>query len=251
MRLSILLVTLCLVRSAIAAAPPATQPEKISIILVGDSTMTDKAGWGPGFRVLLQDNVQLTNASRGGRSSRTFIQEGSWAKALAQKADYVLIQFGHNDQPGTDRSTDIQTEFPMYMRQYVNEARQAGMKPILVTPLVRREFKNGETITSSLAQHAQVVRDIAKELNVPLIDLHDRSLAVCNALGREACIALLSVTKPGGFDGTHLTPAGASVMGAIVATELKHAVPELAPYLRDVPASSVSPTPAPATRPAR
>jgi pectinesterase len=234
----------------VAADPPATQPtEKITIVLVGDSTMTDKAGWGPGFRVMLKDDVELINASRGGRSSRTFRQEGSWDKVMQIKADYVLIQFGHNDEPGTDRSTDIKTEFPNFMRQYVEDARAKGMKPILITPLVRRQFKEDGAIHSSLTQHAQIVREIAKEMNVPLIDLHDHSLAVCNAMGKDACTALLSVTKPGGFDGTHLTPAGASLMGAIVATELKTVVPELAPYLRSVPASSETPTTAPTTKP--
>lgn len=234
---------------------PSTQPsKKITIILIGDSTVTDKAGWGVGFKALLKDDVDCINLSRGGRSSRTFIQEGSWEKALAQaatiKADYVLIQFGHNDEPGTDRSTDINTEFPMYMRQYIADARKAGMKPVLVTPLTRRQFKDDGLIQSSLSKHAQIVRDIAKELNVPLIELHDRSVAVCNALGKEACTALLSNPKGNGqFDGTHLTAAGSALMGSIVAVELKKAVPDLATHIRAVPQSSETPTTAPATLP--
>jgi pectinesterase len=125
------------------------------------------------------------------------------------------------------------------------------MKPILVTPLVRRQFKEDGKIQSSLARHAEIVREIAKEMNVPLIELHDRSLAVCNALGKDACIALLSTTKPnGGFDGTHLTPVGSMLMGAIVAAELKKVVPELAAHVRDVLESSVKPTTAPTTAPA-
>lgn len=245
---AILLLLICL--PAIADDSPTTQPAKVTILLVGDSTVTDKAGWSVGFKQLLRDHVELINTARGGRSSRTFRQEGSWDKATQNHADYVLIQFGHNDEPGTDRSTDINTEFPMYMREYVEDARKAGIKPVLVTPLVRRQFQKDGLIKSSLAQHAQIVREIAKEMNVPLIDLHDRSMAVCDAMGKEACIALLSTTKPNGqFDGTHLTPAGSALMGAIVAVELRKAVPELAGAIRDVPQSSETPTTAPATQP--
>ncbi len=82
-------------------------------------------------------------------------------------------------------------------------------------------------------------------MNVPLIELHDRSLAVCNALGRDACTALLSTEKPaGGYDGTHLTPAGSMLMGAIVSTELKRVAPELAAHVRAVPAASAATRPA-------
>ena len=233
----------------VALGAAATQPAaKLRIVLAGDSTVTDKAGWGVGFAALLADDVELLNHSRGGRSSRTFREEKSWDKVLATKADYVLIQFGHNDEPGTNRSTDRETQFPTFMRQYVEEARAAGIKPILVTPLVRRQFKDSGKIESSLSRHAEIVRAVAKEMNVPLIELHDRSLAVCNALGRDACTALLSTEKPtGGYDGTHLTPAGSMLMGAIVADELRKAVPELAPHIRAVPRAAAAPATLPAT----
>lgn len=205
-----LLILPLLLTALIAAAP---QDDDVTIVLAGDSTVTDKAGWAPGLAVLLGSEIELLNHARGGRSSRTFREDGLWEKALATKADYVLIQFGHNDEPGTNRSTDRGTEFPRFMRMYVEEARAAGMKPILVTPLVRRQFKADGKIESSLSRHAEIVRAIAQEMKVPLIELHDRSLAVCNALGRDACVALLSTEKPtGGYDGTHLTPAGAMVM---------------------------------------
>jgi len=243
----VIVLPLLLIALGSATSRPAP---KLRIVLAGDSTVTDNAGWGVGFGALLADDVELLNHSRGGRSSRTFREEGSWEKVLATKADYVLIQFGHNDEPGTNRSTDRETEFPKFMRQYVIEARTAGMKPILVTPLVRRQFKENGKIESSLSRHAEIVRAIAKEMNVPLIELHDRSLAVCNALGRDACIAMLSTEKPtGGYDGTHLTLTGSMLMGAIVADELRKAVPpELAPHIRAVPKSAAT---HPTTRPSR
>src|SRR3989442_5145913 len=75
-------------------------PGHVHIVLVGDSTVTDNAGWGKGFANAMKDDVEVINLSKGGRSSSSFIKEGSWKKALDLKPDYVLIQFGHNDQPG-------------------------------------------------------------------------------------------------------------------------------------------------------
>src|SRR5437868_5081596 len=82
-----------------AGAMPTSQPAvprtaKIRIVLAGDSTVTEKAGWGTAFTLLLSDNVECVNFSRGGRSSMSFIKEGTWAKVLACKPDYVFIQFG-------------------------------------------------------------------------------------------------------------------------------------------------------------
>jgi pectinesterase len=237
----LLLALLMSVTARAADEAPATRPAPaVRIVLAGDSTVTDKAGWGVGFAELLAADVQLLNHARGGRSSRTFRDNDLWSNVLKTKADYVLIQFGHNDEPGTDRSTDRETEFPVNMRRYVAEARAAGMRPVLVTPLVRRQFKEDGMIHSSLARHAEIVREIARDLRVPLVDLHDRSLAVCNALGPDVCTALMSQNKPnGGYDGTHLTRAGSMIMGAIVADELKRAVPELARHTRDIPKASV------------
>jgi pectinesterase len=214
------------------------------IALVGDSTVTDKAGWGVGFAKLLGDDVECVNRSLGGRSSKSFRSEGHWDKLIADPSDYVLIQFGHNDQPGKGHERETTAdEYRANMKRYVHEARAAGMKPVLVTSLTRREFKEDGKIHSSLADRAAIVREVAAELDVPLIDLHERSLAVCNAIGKDACISLLSTTKPDGtFDGTHLTPAGSMLFGAIVAMEIKRVAPELSPHIRAVPSTQPAST---------
>src|SRR5688572_11441405 len=84
----------------VAADAPETRPAAVRIVLVGDSTVTEKEGWGPGFKALLADDVECVNLAVGGRSSKSYRDEAHWDKVLASKADYVLIQFGHNDQPG-------------------------------------------------------------------------------------------------------------------------------------------------------
>jgi lysophospholipase L1-like esterase len=95
----------------------------------------------------------------------------------------VLIQFGHNDQPGKPgRSTDLATEFPANMKRYVEEVRAAGAKPVLVTPLTRRSFKDGKLI-DDLGPWAEAVRKVAVETNTPLVDLHARSAAAVQTMG--------------------------------------------------------------------
>src|SRR4051794_31505182 len=84
---------------------------KVRIVLAGDSTTAVGSGWGPGFIKCLTPDVDCINMARGGRSSKSFIHEGLWKKSLELKPDYILIQFGHNDQPGhgADRETDPET----------------------------------------------------------------------------------------------------------------------------------------------
>ena len=200
--------------------------------------MTDNAGWGLGFKQFLADGVRVTNTSRGGRSSMSFIKEGSWGKALALKGDYYLIQFGHNDEPGKPgRSTTLE-EYRGYMNQYVDDVRQGGATPVLVTSLVRRQFKdkdNPNKIISSLVPQAEIVREIAREKNVPLVELHDRSKELCETMGREGCLEFSPSKENGEYDGTHLNPKGHVMFGRLVAEELRKAVPALAPHILNEP----------------
>ncbi len=157
------------------------------IVLVGDSTVTDHAGWGLGFQQFLTGNVECTNTSQGGRSSKSFIAEGRWARALALKGDYYLIQFGHNDEPGKgeDRTTDPDTTYTTNLLRYVDEARAIGAKPVLVTCLTRRQWdKSGDgKINSSLVPYVEAMKRVAATRNVPLVDLHARSIELCERLG--------------------------------------------------------------------
>ena len=216
-----------------SAAQSATK--KIRIILVGDSTVTDNAGWGAGFKRLLDDRVECENYARGGRSSRSFIEEGHWAKALAGGADYVLIQFGHNDMPGKGpaRETDPNTTYRQYMSRYVDESRAAGAVPVLITSMTRRNFRDGK-IVSLLGAYAQAVRDLAREKDVPLVDLHTASIELLNQLG-PAESETFGPMANGRRDHTHLSDKGKTVMAALVANLLSQAVPDLAAHLTTTP----------------
>ena len=141
------------------------QPGSIRIVLVGDSTVTDDSGWGTGFRHFVTDAVEVVNTAANGRSSKSFIDEGRWAEALAKRGHYYLIQFGHNDEPGKgpERETDPKTTYRANMARYVDDARAIGAKPILVTSLVRRLYKEDGTIRTTQTPYVEAVRALAAE----------------------------------------------------------------------------------------
>ena len=252
--------------------PPAAAPIRADkIILVGDSTTAVQSGWGSSFcSHHVSSFIACVNLARGGRSTLSYRAEGSWDIALAEMkvgrydGVWVLVQLGHNDQPGKPgRSTDIATEFPANLRRYVEEIRAAGAHPVLLTPLTRRAFKDGRLL-DDLGPWADVIRAIANDMQVPLVDLHARSVAAVQALGPAQSMRFaqaparswiyaaaqtgttvdhdapaLPETSPDAtgrpllaqpkrqFDYTHLGPEGADFFAAIVADELSRAVPEL------------------------
>ena len=261
------------------ADPPVARINPSKIILVGDSTTQVNSGWGGSFcATRVTSFAACVNLGRGGRSSKSYRAEGSWDVALAEMKTpgyanvWVMIQFGHNDQPGKPgRSTDLATEFPANLRHYVEDVRAAGAKPILVTPLTRRFFKNSE-ITHDLDPWADAVRKVAKEMNVPLIDLNARSAAIIQAIGPvmaghyslglpdsnmlasalggnsgekpvgtpTAPVPALPPTPDGlprvgvrgdGFDYTHLNRDGADLFAGVVAAELAKTIPQMRPIL--------------------
>lgn len=255
---------------SITDRPPAKPIHPKKIILVGDSTTQVNSGWGGAFCAYhVSAFTACVDLARGGRSTYSYRAEGSWDNALAEMKTagysqvYVLIQFGHNDQPGKPgRSTNLETEFPANLRAYVNEARAAGAIPVLLTPLTRRNFAHG-TLRNDLGPWAEKTREVAAELNVPLIDLYARSQAAVLGLGPTEAARLAEIPPPpevleaakegnvvnssqlpkpepkpvvpGGpegtfnqvFDYTHLGRTGADYFSAIVADGLVRAVPEL------------------------
>lgn len=247
-------------------APPL---EPYKIILVGDSTMAPHSGWGGAFCSRhVKSSVACLNAGRGGRSTRSYRQEGGWDIALAEakvpgyRGIWVLIQFAHNDQSSkSERWTDETTEFPANLRRLVEEVRAAGATPVLVTPLTRREFKDGK-LRNTLASWSDQVRGVAKAMDVPLVDLNALSAAQAQVMGAEMATKLaqepptdeeLAAAKAGTtltarpappepvpiagdgargqvtrkFDYTHLGDIGAEVTAKLITQALARAVPGL------------------------
>ena len=212
---------------------------KVSIAIVGDSTAAsypkppadrpDLTGWGQVIGEFFTEQVEVINHARSGRSSKSFIREGHWKKTLALKPDYVFIQFGHNDQPGKgDRSTDPNGDFRDYLRRYISEAKDAGIRPILVTPMTRRCFEKGQ-VRTTLGPWAAATRAVGKEQQVPIVDLHTASVKFLTQLGDEGSADL----SPSTSDRTHFSRKGALAMARLVALELPDAEPRLKRLLRD------------------
>ncbi|MGQ0621299.1 MAG: Calx-beta domain-containing protein [Panacagrimonas sp.] len=196
----------------------------IRIVLVGDSTVTNHQGWGLGFSERAADNITVINRAVSGTSSKSYRNEGFWEPVLALRPDYVLIQFGHNDQPGKppDKVTDPNTTFRANMARYVAEAREVGIQPILVTPMVRRSYgTNGRIRTpNALTPYAAATRNLAGDVGVPLVDLYDSSFEFFSDLGPNGWQQYGSTPD----DITHLSTAGSRVVSRLVVRELPAAL---------------------------
>ncbi|MDN3921290.1 rhamnogalacturonan acetylesterase [Roseateles violae] len=223
------------------------------MILVGDSTMATKSGYGDALCARLKPELSCVNLARGGRSSGSFRAEGLWDQVQQMLRDgmhehnYVLIQFGHNDQPGKPgRSTDLVHDFPANMARYVDETRAAGATPVLLTPLTRRSFR-GPWLHDDLAPWSAVTRQVARDKKVMLIDLNRLSQQAVETMGEAEADTLAMAPKPlpgqpvhpattaeraGAanpvFDRTHLGLKGAQLFSGIVADEWRRQQPAIA-----------------------
>ncbi len=208
-----------------------SSPAQKLFVLAGDSTVTDDAGWGIGFAELMTEQARCINMAKGGRSSRSYRDEGWWEKCLALKPDYLLIQFGHNDQPGkgSARESEHDGAFRDHLRKYIDEAKLAGVQPILITSLTRRMWNHEGRIEPTLADYAAATSIVAQEKSVPLIDLHRSSIAHCEQLGPEA-YRIFEPMKPEGADHTHLNLEGSRAVAPLIVEELLRKLPEIAPY---------------------
>jgi lysophospholipase L1-like esterase len=235
--------TVAFAAGAIAGAPSANAAHSpLRLVLIGDSTVCEYSrmqatrGWGQFIQERFRDRtVQVTNLAAAGRSSKTFIQEGSWQKALREKPDYILIQFGHNDShaPGRPESTNAAGDYKDYLRHYIDESRAIGARPVLVTPMVRRTFDAQGKIKESpgingLAPYVNAMKEVSKERGVSIIDLYSSSKALAEKLGPEASATMAS--NKGDF--THFNERGARAMADLVIQELPTAAPELAKQLK-------------------
>lgn len=209
--------------------------DKIRIVLVGDSTVASKSGWGDAFGDLLVSEAKCFNEAQGGRSSKSFREEGHWKRALEHRPAWVLIQFGHNDQPGKgpERETIASTTFAENLACYVDETRAAGAQPVLVTSLTRRVFWEGKLVRD-LVDYVEATKRVAAEKKVPLVDLNARSIEQAEKLGPKGLEPMEPWGKPAWTkDHTHLNKIGGKMVAPLVVDELRRAAPELAKLIRN------------------
>lgn len=219
--------------------------KKIKVWLIGDSTVSVKdvraypeTGWGMPFVHFFDSTVTIDNRAMNGRSTKSFIAENRWKPVVEdlQEGDYVLIQFGHNDEVKTKATYSTEEEFRTNLKKYVSESRSKKAIPVLITPVARRLFDSSGKIVGTHDAYAAIIRSVANENNVPLIDLDVKSQALLQKMGVESSKFLFNYLEKGQHpnypngkvDDTHFSELGARRMAEIVLAEIKNLKLELA-----------------------
>jgi lysophospholipase L1-like esterase len=200
--------------------PVLDSSKTLRILVLGDSTVctfpadSKLRGWGQMLDGSFKDHVGVISLAQSGRSSKSFITEGRLDGALAVKAQYALIQFGHNDSHAKTepKATDANTDFKKYLRVYIDSFRKKGVEPVLVTPVRRRTFRADGALRDNLAPYAKAMKEVAAEQKVPVVDLHAASGALFLKLG-DAGSADLNWSEK---DRTHFSEKGARIMARLV-----------------------------------
>lgn len=243
-----------------------------TIYIIGDSTAAEKniengsteRGWGMMLQGFFDDGIRVENHAVNGRSSRSFYTEGRW-KEVADKlkpGDYVIIQFGHNDEkPKPDRHTDVGTTFDAHLAQYVLETKAKGATPILMNPVVRRNFYlqpekqeddellrntklhgekvNSDTLVDTHGSYAYVAEKVARNYGAVFIDANRITHDIEQSLGVEGSRKLHMWIPAGVYDwapkgrqdNTHYCIEGAQRVASALADALGEAIPALKPHI--------------------
>lgn len=247
-----------------------------TIFMIGDSTMANKdisggkqeRGWGMALQCYFDDNICIDNHALNGRSTRSFINEGRWDTVLKRirPGDYVIIQFGHNDEkPQADRHTDPGSTFDYNLAKFVRETREHGGIPVLMNCVVRRNFfvnvpKNdddeklrtttfkdgvkmveGDSLIDTHGMYRIAPKDVAERMNVHFVDANRITHELEQGLGRESSKKLHMWFKPGEEpsvpqgrqDNTHYNVYGAHVVARLLANALCEEIPVLKKYRTD------------------
>ena len=225
---------------------------KVKIFLVGDSTMANKPladnperGWGQMLPLYFNDQVEIENFAVNGRSTKSFIDEGRWQKVLdkLEAGNYVFIQFGHNDEKIKDstRYAAPHTAYKDNLIKFVKDVKQKGAIPVLITPVNRRKFDDKGALVDTHGDYPGVVREVAKEENVALIDLYNSSKNLFTKLGPEGTKKIFLWVPKGKYarlpegkkDNTHFSMHGAEVVAGLVVNGIKESGLSLKEYLKN------------------
>jgi lysophospholipase L1-like esterase len=226
------------------------QQKRITIWLIGDSTMANKeikafpeTGWGMPFSYFFDSTVSVDNRAKNGRSTRTFLSEGLWQPVVdnLSEGDYVFIQFGHNDESKekTDRYTSPE-DYKKNLVLFITQSRNKKAIPVLLTPVSRRKFDKEGKAMETHEEYSKLVREVATQYKVPLIDLDEKSKELYQKFGEENSKLLFMQLEPGEHpnypegrnDNTHFNELGARKIAQIVLAEIKNLKLGLADHVR-------------------
>jgi DNA sulfur modification protein DndE len=212
---------------------------KPQLFMIGDSTMADKPldlperGWGMVLPPYFTDPSVVHNHAVNGRSTKSFIDEGRWAKVVSelQPGDFVIIQFGHNDEKKEDpkRYTDPATSYRDNLRRFIRESRAKGATPILATPVCRRKFDEHGKLENTHDGYPDAVRAVAAEEQVPLLDLERDTAQWLQSVGDEPSKQFFMWIPAGKYpklpdgrkDDTHFVEAGAKHVAELAIVDMR------------------------------
>lgn len=240
---------LTIILSLICLAFTTNNFRPVHIFMIGDSTMANKPdkaipehGWGQVLQYFFNDSVSVNNHAQNGRSSKSFIDEGRWAKVISevQKGDYVIIQFGHNDsKPDTERHTSPFTTYKKNLEKFINETREKDAVPILCTSIVRRHFNDDGTLKDTHGDYLAAVKQVAEEKEVYFIDMEAKTKKLVETMGEEKSKLLFLHFESGIYplrpkevkDDTHLSQLGAFTIAGLAVEGMKEQSIPLTRYI--------------------
>lgn len=224
----------------------------VKILMAGDSTMADKPltvsgkdtitnetfteenrerGWGQLLPEFISPKARVVNYARNGRSTRTFIEEGLWSELIENTSagDFVVIQFGHNDGVITKKSYTNPVQFRLNFVAFVNEVQAKGAHPILCTPVARRKFNERGNLEATHGEFPDIIRAVARQENVPLIDmefltsnwLQKEGVEKSNDYFKKIPPGVSRIYPNGLDDNTHFNEKGAREVAALFIEEVK------------------------------
>jgi lysophospholipase L1-like esterase len=243
---------LLLLVACVALAGFAPAQRRITLYLIGDSTMADKPdpehnperGWGQALPQFLDAGAVVQNHAVNGRSTKSFIAEGRWdsVRTRLRAGDYVLIQFGHNDQKVEDstRYTNPYTGYRRNLERFVAESRAKGATPIVLSSIVRRKFNASGVLEDTHGVYPWVARTVARETGAPFVDLQLLTEDLVVRAGPVQSKRLYVWVEQGQYpafpqarqDDTHLSPAGATEVARLAALALRQSGEPVAPRAR-------------------
>lgn len=200
-----------------------------SLFIMGDSTASIKlaekhpeTGWGEALRFFLKTEVNLYNFAQNGRSTKSFVDLGDWGLVLEKlsEGDFVLIQFGHNDQKLEDetRYTDPNTTYKENIKHFVKIIRERKAYPILLTSCSRQAFDlDGQKRVDTIGEYPKAMQAVSEELGIEFLDMYQYSYDLQIVLGfensKQLFLQMESNQHHNYFDGivdqTHFSPYGA------------------------------------------
>lgn len=206
-----------------------------TVFLCGNSTVVDQANepwasWGQMVPRFFNEQVAFANYAESGLTAKTFIGDKRLDKIMTQirPGDYLVFEFGHNDQKEKFAGSGAYYSFAFYLKQFIDKARSKGAQPILVTPTCRRRFEGGR-VKNTHGLFPQVIREIAEREHIPLIDLQEMTMTMMNAAGEKGSKSMYVHYPMGTFecqtkelaDNTHFNTFGAYEVAKCVVEGLK------------------------------